>query len=256
MTQSGGPEQKPILHRWSVVVTILGIVVAATVAVVLSFRGPEPDPKLFDNEAAAEVNSESERSYASSSTTGGWGPERPTFTTKDTSPTAVLNSITDNSNWGDTRQFTLCKKTSDSNYENVIAVPDAAEVQVQVFVDNASTRSGQDIRNARAELLLPKGVADDPAIGVQISGEGSAIRAVWSGCRFLTSAPSVVSLKPGSVYARTGSRDAPEERPVSDGVITGAALMPATLGGPEGVIPASSHAYGYLTFSVLVQPVR
>ena len=93
--------RKPIVRRLSSWIAILLGVLAisgVTVVQVVAWLQPGLDP--------ADVNV-TDSSYA-----GGWGPDRRTYTMTTPAKYAVFNSITDNPNYGDERNFVTTKLSS------------------------------------------------------------------------------------------------------------------------------------------------
>lgn len=95
------------------------------------------------------------RLYEGSSVARGGGPEREVFTSSATSPLGVLNSITDNPNHGDERNFTLCKLAADDHsfYGNVVSASDGDVVRVYAYLENGSVRPTASIIDTRMRLF-------------------------------------------------------------------------------------------------------
>lgn len=254
-SNSGTSEPKPFLHRWSVIAPAVGVAITACVALTVGFCAPKSSTNTGDPKS---TNPSGVRQYSASPDLGGWGPDREMFPGNSPSTYAVLNSINDSPSWGDERQFVACKRAdSDEKYGwSSVAARGLTEIVVTTWIENASSIPGQDVTNATMQIVLPEHAADDPSVGVYLNSPTSRIKQVWSGCRILTDLPSVVSVKPGSVSATTGSSDAPEEHQLGDGVLYGTELLPGTQGGAAGVIPASVHSYGIVRFTLVVQPVK
>ena len=75
-------------------------------------------------------------------TGGGWGPARPTFTIQSPAPYAVLNSITDNPNYGDERNF-LTVVPSDKvppagAYKDVLKVSPGDRLTFRGYYENSA----------------------------------------------------------------------------------------------------------------------
>lgn len=258
-------DQKPYLHRWQYVLAFVGVVIAAVVALAVGFaaksNAPEPpsQPQGPDSGVPSVVAQEpSSREYKESSVTGGWGPPRNTYTNASPSPVADLNSITD-ATWGDTRQFVQCKvegRPAESTGTHIV-VQDPAVVNVTVWIENSSTVLGQDVTDARMRLALPEGPVDDPGINVVLSGHGTAIKEVWSGCKFFSREKLAVYLIPGSgagELSRGGHGVYEKDVPMSDLILRGKELLPGVDGLEPGRIPANPSVYGIVRFSLLVQP--
>jgi hypothetical protein len=272
-------EKKPYLHRWGVIVSIAGICVTVIGIIVTSIwayanyrhkdstpssaqGGPNSGlPSVSAPESSQPSSNDGTRGYVNSTIDGGWGPDRPKFTMNDPSPRATLNSIVDELSWGDTRQFVQCNVAGRpaGAAGSAIAVDGASIVDVTVWIENSSTKPGQDIKNARMRLDLPTGPVDDPGIEVTISGDAAAVPSVTAGCKLYGRQKMVVALDPASGkgdLSGGGAGKYVNDVPISDDVLRGDEPLPAVDGKPPGVIPANAWAYGILRFSLLIQPAE
>jgi hypothetical protein len=270
-SSESGPDKKPYLHRWSVVVPIVAMVVAGTIATYVGLRPKEsqPAPNLplasglppgvaLAPEAA--ILPPGTRQYVNSTVTGGWGPQREMFTYKSTPGYPVLNSISDMPTWGDTRDFVSCRVNSKpiETGGSTIAITRASTVTVFIKILNSSAKPGADLTNVKMELLLPEGPVDDPGVGVILSADNSPIESVWGGCVLQSRTRLVVALEPNSglgSLSRGGAGNYEYDVPVADAVIRGEDLLPPVDGAAPGVVPANGAVYGTIRFTLLVQPV-
>ncbi|WP_280489236.1 hypothetical protein [Nocardia farcinica] len=252
--------------------------VAAVVGVLVTSLGVARDTvdyKIGDDPGTASASPTSvgrpdgdPRNYAEPSYTGGWGPDRKTYTIKSPSPTASINSIVDNPAYGDERNFVQCRQVFPGDGHGVwgdsITLDKPGQVEVYAILDNAVTPSypDQNVINTTMVARLPDGPADDPGVGVKFKGTNQVSGSeVWAedGCRLYTSSRVALSVLPGS--GRVYSFGFPEEgMPISDGVLAGRELLPAVGTSAPGTVPAlgvsgTGNSYGYFKFIVLAVPI-
>ncbi len=183
----------------------------------------------------------------------GWGPERTMYSVESTSPTAALNSLKDNPNWGDQRNFTRCRElTSEDKFGDAVAITKNSQIEVIVLFENASTKSGEDVVQTLMYPVISEAPSDDPVLQMVASGKsatsGEEIK-VWDGCQVMSDKPVKLSYLHGS--ARLINNDHPDGIRVSDEVILGRELIPGSEGRPDGYIHASTSGYGHFIFTVL-----
>lgn len=111
-------------------------------------------PKRFGMVAALMLAS------ASVAVTFAWGPARDTFTMAHPADHVVFNSITDNPNYGDEREFVIVRDlTTGASYSDTANLVPGHEYKVQLYVHN----------NARTDLNASgKGVAKDTTVRVVV----------------------------------------------------------------------------------------
>lgn len=221
---------------------------AAVVTIVTGVRACASD------EAPSAQNSDSSavRPYVNGRVQAGWGPDREVFTGEGPSPTASLNSITDNVRVGDERNFTRCRvRGSNADLSEVVGVSDGARLEVSVFVSNASARLGQDVVNTSMRAIVDDSAVDDPALQVLVQGtrrsDGSKVE-VWDSCTATSRSPIRLVLVPGTGHANLVGRKIPV---LDDSVLLGREVLPAMPGYGEGVIPGDPSPYGFIGFDVL-----
>ncbi|WP_280459350.1 hypothetical protein [Nocardia carnea] len=227
--------------------TVLGIagVIGAAAAVLALFRDtidfkigqPSTPPSAASVAPATADNADD---Y-------GWGPGREMYSIKEPSPTAVFNSIVDNPSIGDERNYVRCRVAADTHamYVDEVAVRDATEISVYVWVDNSSTYPDQAITGARMDLVTSSEVSRNPALNVRLEGDNTIT--VWNGCKILSPTPALLSYIPGSAFLHIN--DTPPIA-LKDAVIRGDAPLPGVRGNKDGVIGGNADYYGYIEFRV------
>ncbi|MGW0324756.1 hypothetical protein [Nocardia sp. NPDC003183] len=168
------------------------------------------------------------------------------YTKKEASPTAVFNSIVDNKQMGDERNFVQCRVADSKNtLADEVAISGNVEILVFVLIDNSSALPDQAIRGARMDLLVDSRPVFNPVLNVTLSGD-NAIK-IWNGCKILSAIPTTLSYIPGSAHL------AIYENPfikVDDRVVRGDKLLPGVRGNADGVIGGDRQNYGYIEFRV------
>ena len=88
-----------------------------------------------------------------------WGPIRPTYTIEKPAPHVTFNSITNNPNYGDERNFVTIKDASNQNaggWVDQITIQDGKEYYVRMYVhNNAAENLNLIANNVTAKYNLP-----------------------------------------------------------------------------------------------------
>ena len=113
-----------------------------------------------------------------------WGPtDRATFTEQNPAPYVTFNSITNNTNYGDERNFALVKdaaSTSADDWKDTLTVEAGKEYLVRIYVHN---NAGQNLNlvaeNTRASVNLPTSTAKSIEINSFISADNATPKKVW-----------------------------------------------------------------------------
>lgn len=177
----------------------------------------------------------------------GWGPAREMYTMREPSPTAVFNSIADNTAWGDERNLTRCRLSDDDHMTFRDDVPigqGKTEIAVIVLIDNSSVKQDQKIRGAYMHMGF-RSSGTTATIDVNLWAD-NAIK-VWDGCRILGTSPVRLIYVPGSAtFAAYGI----DPFPVRDAVIRGEAPLPGIRGSADGEIGGDTESYGFVELRV------
>lgn len=172
---------------------------------------------------------------------------REMYSTKETSPTAVFNSIIDNPAMGDERDYVKCRITDDQKrmYSDEVAIRDDIDISVYVWIDNSSIRADQAITGAHMDLLISSEPSASPALNVYLTGDN--VVKVWNGCKILSTKPTTLSYIPGSATLHIHGASSMK---IADAVIRGDKPLPGVRGNAEGVIGGDAKPYGYVEFRV------
>ena len=112
-----------------------------------------------------------------------WGPaDRPTYTIEQPADHVTFNSITNNPNHGDERNFTSAKLSSEgsSAWRDVINVTGNDEYSVNVYVhNNAAANLGLIAENTRAQVTWNTGFTKQVQLDGVISADNASPKSVW-----------------------------------------------------------------------------
>lgn len=190
-----------------------------------------------------------------------YGPDRATFTYASPAPYVTFNSITDNPNVGDERNFVRVKEDSTTTtYANDVTLQPGKTYQVEVYYHNNAASnlnaSGAGIaKNVSLRMQMPasiNGSASDTVDGF-INSSNANPTSVWDSANLKNGSSSAVALRyvPGSATV------------TSNGAVNGQTLPDAflTTGTPlgydalNGTLPGCNQYAGYITYKfTVVQP--
>lgn len=191
-----------------------------------------------------------------------WGPtDRPTFTIDEPADYVTFNSITDNPNYGDERNFFDAKpasNTSEGGFTNNLPVGDlndGDEVLLRVYVHNNAAdnynESGEGIaKNTRVRVDLPEGIDRSMRAQAFISADNAQPQTVFDSLDFQsTNRPFDLTYVEGSAMLYTNPH--PQGRQISDDIIGSAG---AQIGYDEinGEVPGCFEYSALVTIKVKV----
>ena len=185
-----------------------------------------------------------------------WGPDRPTFTTQSPAPYVTFNSITNNPQHGDERNFVQIKEATASNstYGEEVALQPGKDYEVLVFFHN---NASSDLNDAAHNYA---GVAKDAFMRVQMpatvkAGEKARVTGFVGASN--ANPAQVWDEAYGSATGNYSLHYVPESAKIfSNGAVNGKTL-PSTLyatGTPlgydalDGKLPGCNEFAGYVTF--------
>ncbi len=185
-----------------------------------------------------------------------YGPERTTYTIEKPADKVTFNSITNNPNYGDERNFVLIK--SDKNNQaggwkyDRISVDKTEEFYVRAYVhNNAAANLGLSSKNTRVTVSLPTDISKEVNMNVIVSSDNSDPKEVWDNIVFSSSKDFNVAYVAGSAYFKNNVNTNPGFK-ISDDLVTkkGAKIGYQSM---DGVLPGCFQYSGILTFKVRVQ---
>ncbi len=186
-----------------------------------------------------------------------WGPDRPTFTGKDPAPYVTFNSITDNPQVGDERNFVRIRESGTTAYGDNVSLTPGKVYDVSVYYhNNAKTslnESGAGIaRDAKLKMEVP-GVVEagvNAAFTGKISASNSNPGTVWDEAYGKNSTNGQVALRYVSNSAKFVSKGAINGQTLPDTLFTTGAKL--GFNSQNGEVPGCNEFSGYVNFQIRV----
>lgn len=181
-----------------------------------------------------------------------WGPSRDTYTIENPANKITFNSITNNPNYGDERNFVTIKDKANTNaggWTDDITVQNGKTYLVRAYVhNNAATSLNLVAENVTAKFNVPTHSASRIQIDGYISASNSDPLQVWDQAVFHGANNAKFSLDyvEGSAKYTNKKNTSGVSRPdtiISSGVKLGYETM-------DGKIPGCFEYTGYVTFEV------
>ena len=186
-----------------------------------------------------------------------WGPERKTFTEQNPAPYVTFNSITNNSFYGDERNFVTVKdasNTQDGGWSDRVAVQAGKEYVVRMYVhNNAADNLNLVATNTRASATVPTTTGKSVPISGFVSADNAEPKQVWDDVELTSDKDFNLAYVPGSATFHNNSvGKAPEGVKLPDSIVTsnGALLGYDAL---DGKIPGCYKYSGYVYFKIKPQ---
>lgn len=185
------------------------------------------------------------------------GPERPTYTSANPADHVVFNSITDNPEHGDERNFVLIREAGVGTYVNDIKLQPGKEYEVYSYFHNnaktsLNTGAGTGIaRNVRMSAQLPSEVkpGEKGIVSTSITADNANPQKVWDEAYITTD--SAVALRYVPASARIHSGGAVHNSTLSDSLFSanGTFLGYSAM---NGILPGCADYAGYVVYKVKV----
>lgn len=186
-----------------------------------------------------------------------WGPSRDTFTEQDPASYVTFNSITNNSFYGDERNFVTVKdasNTQDGGWTDKVTVQPGKEYVVRMYVhNNAADHLNLKATNTRASASIGAGTAKSVPISGFVSADNADPKKVWDDVELTSDKDFNLAYVPGSAsWHNNFVGKNPEGAKLPDSIITstGALLGTESL---NGEIPGCYKYSGYVYFKVKPQ---
>ena len=183
-----------------------------------------------------------------------WGPDRPTFTVNKPADRVTFNSITDNPNIGDERNFVGIREVGSSNiWYDKVEVKEGKEYFVRMYVhNNAATSlnaSGKGIaKDVKAIVNLPTTTGKSIQVNGFINSSNASPKEVYDHATFTSSRNFNLAYTPNSLQYENnaGKFSLPESIFTNAGAKLGYDKM-------NGELPGCFKYSGYVTFKVKPQ---
>lgn len=181
-----------------------------------------------------------------------WGPDRPTYTIDHPADHVTFNSITNNPNIGDERNFVGIRENGTNNtWDDNITVQPGKEYVVRMYVhNNAASNLNLVAENVTAKFNLPTNTAKSLQVNGFLSASNAAPQEVYDHAVMNSNQDFNLAYQAGTLKyynnANGGGFTIPESVFTSTGAKLGYDKM-------DGKIPGCFQYAGYLTFVVKPQ---
>lgn len=186
-----------------------------------------------------------------------WGPGRATFTEQNPAPYITFNSITNNSFYGDERNFVTIKdasNTQDGGWTDKVTVQPGKEYVVRMYVhNNAADNLNLVATNVRASASISTTTGKNVPISGFVNADNANPTQVWDDVELTSDKDFNLAYVPGSATWHNNSvGSAPAGAKLSDSITTSAGAL---LGYDklDGKIPGCYKYSGYVYFKVKPQ---
>lgn len=184
-----------------------------------------------------------------------WGPTRATYTMESPADHVTFNSITNNPNYGDERDFITVKNPATGHFNEEVTVEPGKEYEVRILVHNdAAANLDKKAINAKVQAVISKATAKKNAITSYVSADNAQPQQVYDDVFFNSDKDFNLAYVAGSarVY-NNGYAAGGQGKAFSDSLVTstGAKLGYAAEG--DGIIPGCFQYINYVYFKVKPQ---
>jgi len=184
-----------------------------------------------------------------------WGPSRATFTVDHPADHITFNSITDNPNVGDERNFVSVRDasiTTDGGWQDNVTAVAGKEYTIRVYVhNNAASSLNLKATNTRVKVGLPSNTAKSLDFTGYVSADNANPGQVWDDAGLTSSSDFNIAYVPGSAWIYNNATG-PNGRQLSDSIVTSAGA-PVGYDKNDGVVPGCFQYASYVVLKVKVQ---
>lgn len=162
-----------------------------------------------------------------------WGPKRPVFNIDGSNgfpKTPIFNSIHNNPNYGDERQFVIVKDSSiltAGHWQEELQVVPGHSYKMRIYINNsASDRAAVAATNTRVKAIIPKHPGMSHMIWGLVMADNSSPEHVWSSAFLHAKQPVTLTFISGSarLYNNVRPREGfllPDSIATNDGALIG-----------------------------------
>lgn len=182
-----------------------------------------------------------------------WGPDRPTYDINNVADHITFDSITDNPNVGDERNFVRIKDASDTStggWTDDMTVQPGHEYLVQMYVhNNAASNLNLVATNTRVMANLPNTTGKRIPVEGFITADNATPQQIWDQAYFNSDQDFNLTYQPGT--ATMYNKVFPNGTNVSDSIVTSAGAL-VGYNAMDGKFPGCFNYAGYVNFKVKV----
>lgn len=196
---------------------------------------------------------------AVSAATYAWGPDRPDIDAKKGADYVVFNSMTNNPNYGNERQFITVQDPKTGNYGNNVTVEPGKEYMVRVLVHNDANTKAHPTKDLRAinttlrTVVSPK-TGKTNAITAYVDADNATPKSVYADIAFNSDQDFNLAYVTGSARAyNNGYAAGGDGKPLNDSMVTQAGVKLGYAKEGDGVIPGCFEYINYVYFKVRPQ---
>lgn len=182
-----------------------------------------------------------------------WGPDRPTYTLEHPADHITFNSITNNPNIGDERNFVGIRETNSANtWHDNMQVEKGKEYYVRMYVhNNAASSLNLTAQDVTARFTLPTNTSKSIQVDGSVSASNASPQMVYDHATFTGNENFNLAYVPGTLkYENNAFGSAGTALPETIFDQRGALLGYDKL---DGKIPGCFQYAGYVTFKVKPQ---
>lgn len=196
---------------------------------------------------------------AVSAATYAWGPDRPDVDAKKGADHVVFNSMTNNPNYGNERQFITVQDPKTGTYGNKVTVEPGNEYMVRVLVHNdgnTEAHPGKDLRaiNTTLRTVVSPKTGKTSAITAYVDADNATPKSVYADIAFNASEEFNLAYVQGSarVY-NNGYAAGGDGKALSDTMVTQQGVKLGYAKEGDGIIPGCFKYINYVYFKVRPQ---
>ncbi|MFZ2545168.1 MAG: hypothetical protein WAW80_04280 [Candidatus Saccharimonadales bacterium] len=186
-----------------------------------------------------------------------WGPTRPTYTAANPADHITFNSITDDPDYGDERNFVRIKDTANTNaggWSDEINVENGKEYWVQMYVhNNAASNLNLVAQNVRVTAAVPNNTAKSITVEGFVDSSNATPTQVFDQAVFNSDSDFNLTYVPGSTALY--NKVFPNGTPMSDNIVNPGGT-PFGYDKLDGNLPGCFNYSGYVSFKVKVNKTQ
>ena len=183
-----------------------------------------------------------------------YGPARPTFTIERPATYVTFNSITNNPNYGDERNFVIAKdaaNTAAGGWSDNVTVEDGKEYIVRMYVhNNAAANLNQVATNTRVMANVPTTEATSIKLDGFVTADNANPQKVWDDVVFTSDKAFSLTYVAGSARYANNKNPNPGFA-LADSIVTNAGAL-VGYEALDGKVPGCFEYSGVVTFRVKV----